>query len=135
MKQIILQKFITRKDIQTHPDWLYIFGDNDKRVGKGGQAKEMRGEPNSVGIRVKKAPGTNEKAYYTDIEAVQNIVNITQDFKVIETHLIFGKTVVIPKDGIGTGLAKLKDNAPMTLQFVEGMIEELIKRYGVKETK
>ena len=135
MKQIILQKFITREDIQINKHWLYIFGDNDKRVGKGGQAKEMRGEPNSIGIRVKKTSGTKEEAYYTDVEALKNIENITQDFKIIEEHLMNGGIVVIPIDGIGTGLAKLKDIAPITLQFVKGMIKELIKRYGLKETK
>jgi len=135
MEQIILQKFITRKDIQSNPKVLYVFGDNDKRAGKGGQAKEMRGESNSIGIRVKKAPGTTQEVYYTDIEALQNIEKITADFKVIEEHLINGGIVVIPTDGIGTGLAKLIDTAPITLQFVKGMVKELIKRYGLKEAR
>lgn len=130
MGQIIFQKFITRKDIQAHPDWLYIFGDNDQRIGKGGQAKEIRGEPNSIGIRVKKAPKTGKNVYYNDIEILDNILKITKDFKVVINHLINDGIVVIPKDGIGTGLAKLKDNAPKTLAFINMIIKELVEKYG-----
>ena len=53
---IIYQKFIYRSDLKANPSVLYLFGDNLQRVGLGGQAKEMRGEPNAVGIATKKAP-------------------------------------------------------------------------------
>ncbi len=69
---IIFQKFIYREDLKTNQGVMYLFGDNDMRVGKGGQAKEMRGEPNAIGIRVKKAPKTTN-AYYTDEEYQSNI--------------------------------------------------------------
>ena len=130
MEQIIFQKFITRKDIKSHPKRLYIFGDNDQRVGTGGQAKEMRGEPNSIGIRVKKAPKTGKHVYYYDSEIGSNLVKIKEDFETIFMHLDNDGIVVIPKDGIGTGLAKLKDNAPLTLNFIDSLIKELVERYG-----
>jgi hypothetical protein len=49
---------IYRRDLRANPESLYLFGDNTKRVGIGGQAREMRGEPNAVGIATKNAPGS-----------------------------------------------------------------------------
>ncbi len=120
-------KFISRDYIRANPDKYFIFGDNDTRIGNGGQAKEMRGEPNSIGIRVKKTPGTNKSAYYTDNEYLDNVTKIVQDFASVNYYLKKGKTVVVPSDGIGTGLAKLKDYAPYTLKFVKDIIKALEK--------
>ena len=65
---IIFQKMIYREDLIRNPDTIYLFGDNDKRKGLGGQAKEMRGESNAIGIRTKKAPFSDNSAYYIDSE-------------------------------------------------------------------
>jgi len=47
---ILYQDQIKRDDLRAHPDRIYLFGDNVARQGRGGQAKEMRGEPNALGI-------------------------------------------------------------------------------------
>ena len=39
MKQIIFQKMIYREDLIRNRSVIYVFGDNDLRIGKGGQAK------------------------------------------------------------------------------------------------
>lgn len=130
---IILKKFITRKFIKSHPNEVFVFGDNDIRKGSGGQAKEMRGEQNSFGVRVKRFPGKDNLSYYTDYTYKENIKKITEDFDIVERHLKGGKDGVIPKDGIGTGLARMKDFAPRTLEYVENKIKELCNKYGVKQ--
>ena len=53
-------KVITRDKIKENPDVLYLFGDNLLRKGLGGQAKEMRGEPNTLGIVSKKYRNESE---------------------------------------------------------------------------
>jgi hypothetical protein len=53
---LIFQEWITRKDLRENPDKRYVFGDNVERRGYGGQAKEMRGEPNAIGVVTKWAP-------------------------------------------------------------------------------
>ena len=133
MKQVILQKFISRQNLKDNPDTLYIFGDNDSRVGSGGQAREMRGEPNAVGIRTKKAPKTNAIVYYNDNELFENIIKISEDFIKVYEHLLDGKIVIIPSDGIGTGLAKLEENAPNTLKYIDNIITVLIEKFNAKE--
>jgi DNA polymerase elongation subunit (family B) len=124
--QIIKQKFITRADIQANPDKIYVFGDNDTREGMGGQAKEMRGEPNSFGIRTKKAPLYDPEVYYTDAEYSDNIKKINEDILRLRNDFVLkGKTIVFPEDGIGTGMAKLKENAPKTFKFLNAVLKYL----------
>jgi len=124
---IILQKFIYREDLENNRYITYVFGDNDQRIGKGGQAKEMRGESNSIGIRVKKAPGVERSCYYYDKEYNENIKKIDQDFTIVEKKLESGELVIFPSDGIGTGLAKLGTLAPRTLRYLESVIDRLKK--------
>lgn len=126
---IIFQKFIHREDLKNNPDCIYLFGDNDMRIGNGGQAKEMRGEKNVKGIRVKKSPGTKSDNYYTDKEYEKNIKKIDDDFAYIECMLQRKYIVIIPSDGIGTGLAKLKEFAPETLLYIQHKILTLWETY------
>ena len=114
---IIYQKFIYREDLRNNPNIFYLFGDNDIRMGRGGQAKEMRGEPNAIGIRVKKAPLIGD-VYYSDSEFKENTRKINEDLNEVRKQLDYGKIIVIPSDGIGTGLALLKYKAPKTLLYL-----------------
>ena len=123
---IIYQKFIYREDLRNNPDVFYLFGDNDMREGRGGQAKEMRGEPNAIGIRVKKAPLIGD-VYYTDNEFEENIRKINEDLNEVRKQLDYGKIIIIPSHGIGTGLALLKYKAPKTLLYLVNSLLSLKK--------
>jgi len=127
---IIFKEFITRNYIKLNTSKYFVFGDNDMRIGFGGQAKEIRGEPNSIGIRVKKGPGIEPSCYYYDSEYEDNIKKIEEDFQVVEKLLKQGRTVVFPSAGIGTGLGKLKDNAPKTLKYINNRIYGFYVEYG-----
>tara|TARA_Y100000034_G_scaffold87336_1_gene104761 strand:- start:4060 stop:4287 length:228 start_codon:yes stop_codon:yes gene_type:complete len=63
---IIYQDKIFRGDLIANPNRTYLFGDNFIRKGYGGQAKEMRGEPNAYGIVTKRFPSMDKKAFLTD---------------------------------------------------------------------
>ena len=64
--------------VRAHPNTLFVFGDNDQRRGKAGQAV-IRDEPNAIGFRTKKAPRTSAKsAYYTDDEYRENVAKCKQ---------------------------------------------------------
>ncbi len=103
------QKYIRRADLQANPDKVYIFGDNVERVGLGGQAREMRGEPNAFGIATKWSPDR----CFSDADYAAVLPIWTADFMFLTSNLIdFCKTLVIPRDGIGTGLADLPTKAP-----------------------
>jgi len=63
---IITMDVITRDYVKDNPDMVFIFGDNDERDGMGGQAGEMRGERNAIGIPTKKKPSATDDSYYTN---------------------------------------------------------------------
>lgn len=121
----IKQKRIYRADLQANPDILYVFGDNTQRVGMGGQAGEMRGEPNAVGVATKVTPAASPGAYFSDSAYVANCARIDADLEPLEAHLLAGGTVVFPLDGIGTGLSEMPERCPKTFTYLETRIKEL----------
>jgi len=116
---IIYQKFILRTDLQANPEQLYVFGDNVQRVGMGGQAAYMRGEPNAVGVATKWTPSGDPAAYFadTDMSKVKQIW--IEDTERLVNHLLEGGTVVWPEDGIGTGLSDVPARAPKLWEWME----------------
>ncbi len=99
--------WITRDMLRAEPDAVFVFGDNMRRVGLGGQAASMRGEPNAIGVATLYAPG----AYYRAGDPTALAV-VIDDLRKVGAALIDGRTVCVPRDGLGTGLARLPENAP-----------------------
>ena len=125
MYKVIYKKFITRQDVRDNSDAIFIFGDNDQRTGYGGQAKAMRGEPNAIGIRVKKYPSMDEQSFYTDDELMENIIKIDSDInKITELSHSHLKDIIVPESGIGTGLAKLSTKAPKTFDYLNIILRQ-----------
>ncbi|MDW9531947.1 hypothetical protein RWE87_13775 [Sinorhizobium meliloti] len=116
---VLRQKYIRREDLQSNPETLYLFGDNDDRSGYGGQAKEMRDEENAVGVRTKWSPSNNRSAFFRDTDAEQVFGMIDEDLEPVIDHLRSGGTVVIPADGLGTGLSRLPETSPIIFNYLE----------------
>lgn len=112
-------KLITRKMMQEHPETLFVFGDNMMEQGFGGQAKEMRGEPNAVGIPTKFLPSYDDKAFFTDDDIYRVKSKIDAQVLKLFLHASAGGNIVWPQDGIGTGLADLKNKAPAIWKLIE----------------
>lgn len=139
MVLVIKQKRIYREDIKNNPNLLYVFGDNLDREGLGGQAFEMRGEPNSFGIATKRSISHSYPDDYFFDEQEDVIEIIATEFGRLECALCIVDTgvdglseprlkydgVVIPSDGLGTGLSKLPEYAPKALQYIEQRIKDL----------
>lgn len=108
------RKFILREHLRKEPEKLFVFGDNLERKGFGGQAKEMRGEPNAVGIPTKRKPTMNPDAFFNDSpEDYREWSNHSfKDLNKLWSHSLHGGTIVWPEAGIGTGRAKLKETSP-----------------------
>ena len=116
---------IKREDLKKNPGTLYVFGDNDQRSGLGGQAKEMRGEPNAMGISTKKAPNMDESAFKSDKEFEENARIITADVDAIIEAWNTGKYNKVLVPPIGTGLAKLSEKAPRTFEYLNAELARL----------
>ena len=101
----------SREEIRANPRALYVFGDNLAERGLGGQAAAARGEPNAVGIATKRAPSLVESAFLTDADLPRLQDHVAPALNRLREHLAAGGTVVMPADGIGTGLAQMPDRA------------------------
>lgn len=126
---IIRQKFIYREDLQNNPGVIYVFGDNEMQFGYGGQAKEMRGEPNAFGIPTKESPST----YWSDDQYFEKIDLLYKSFEELKTLLNINRIVVYPSDGIGTGYAKMSEKCPDIFKYLNEQVDGLFKIYGVYE--
>jgi hypothetical protein len=127
---------IRRSDLQKNPKVIFLFGDNvedhqkpfAQRLGKGGQAAEMAGELNAVGIpTLWKAPdGADQSAYFSDARFEEIKTVIDKAFAKIKP----GTKIVVPVDdngdfNLGTGIAQLKERAPSILKYIESKIQAL----------
>lgn len=126
-------KWISREIVRANPDKVFLFGDNLRRYGLGGQAKEMRGEPNAVGIVTKCQPDVSNRAYLHDDEFAENCLTIDLDLDaamdlaamLADYYRNIDSIIVIPAVGIGTGLAELDKRAPRTFQYLQKRLAEL----------
>lgn len=122
---LVFQHRIYRKDLLLNPTNLYLFGDNLERRGFGGQAAEMRGEPNAVGVATKKAPGMKDADFFSDEHFKEYSEAILRDLQPAKMQLSFYGIVVIPSDGLGTGLSELPKRAPRLHKFLYEQIEHM----------
>lgn len=120
MKQLILvsRKF-SIEQCRVNFDTLFIFGDNDERVGMGGQAI-IREQKNSVGFSTKKAPGGLKEDYYTDDEYEGNCKKIEEEIEKIKKYAQEGeyKAIAFPFMGLGTGLSEMPLRCPKTFFYM-----------------
>jgi hypothetical protein len=66
----------------------------------------------------------DEAAFMSDKDLIKNRQIIDGDIAKIKAT---GKTVVMPKDGLGTGLAQLKEKAPQTYAYLK---QRLLQEFG-----
>lgn len=122
---VFRQKWITRDDLKSNRDRLYVFGDNMVRVGLGGQAGAMRGEPNAFGIPTKWYPSNDDKSFFRDSDFESGGLvwsTLHSAFTQLREVLKNGYTVVIPEDGLGTGLSRLPTTAPTIAAYIDDQI-------------
>lgn len=111
--QIKYLPWITRNMLRAEPDAIFVFGDNAKRYGLGGQAKEMRGEPNALGVATLYEPGM----YYRAGDPIATAI-VAGDLATLAAKIARGATVYVPSDGLGTGLARLPESAPTLANLI-----------------
>lgn len=97
-------KLYTPELLRQNPDKIYVFGDNMKRYGKGGQAV-IRDEPNAFGVATKRHPSMDDWAFFSDKDdEFECVINDLRDLYTLSKTY----TVVFPEAGIGTGLADME---------------------------
>lgn len=110
---------------RNHPDKIFVFGDNLDRSGRGGQAI-IRYEPNAFGVPTKRFPRMHESAFFSDQDCERK--HVTDSLRRL-WQLGQSKHIVFPTDGLGTGLAKMREKSPLI--YTE-MCEILLNHFGYK---
>ena len=126
MRVEVQDEYFSVKQCEENPDKLYVFGDNTLRSGKKGQAV-IRNCENSFGIPTKKFPSMSEMSFFSDEPEELMLVEIALD-QLYELSKIYG-TIVFPKDGLGTGLAKMNTKSPKLFWYLKSKIKLL---FGVE---
>lgn len=111
-----------------NPSYCFVFGDNLMRKGKKGQAI-IRDESNSYGIPTKRIPSMSSNAFFSDKEDEYLIVKDAL-IELWNFHLQ-NKTIVLPENSIGSGLADLKNKSPK----VNSLVERFWNRARLEESK
>lgn len=104
--------------LRANPKFMFVFGDNLRRVGKGGQAI-IRDEPNAVGLATKNAPSRAPHAFFSD----NNTDEIAISDEILRIlRLATYRMVVIPftdRVELGTGLSELPTRAPLLYEILK----------------
>lgn len=116
----ICTELYTPKLLRASPDKVFVFGDNMKGFGKGGQAV-IREEPNAFGIPTKRYPSKDNWAYFSDKEDERQAVLLS-----LRRLYVVGqsKVIVFPQCGIGTGLALMGEKSPKIFEEMNGILKE-----------
>lgn len=86
----------------------------------------MRGEVNAVGVPTKKLPANTASSFMSDDELTDNIKAIDKAVELaIELAMCVSGVIVIPEQGLGTGLAKLEEKAPQTFAYLQQRLRDM----------
>lgn len=126
---------------RAHRDKVFVFGDNTKGFGKGGQAI-IRDEPNAFGVPTKRLPSMAANAFFE--EGNGDDLNYVLDALANLWGLLRGDpgegvkevTVIIPvnsdgKVSLGLERAELPQRAPSIYATIEQHVQEMCDAYGV----
>ena len=126
MKVIVQEEWYSTAQCIANPMYIYVFGDNTKKVGNGGQA-QIRPCNNTFGIATKRAPSNDDAAFFDD--SIADYVAMFND--IYRLHVMMSSplseeyTLVFPVDGLGTGLSELPKRAP----FINSQLSLLLDKY------
>lgn len=111
-KIIVTSNWYTPQFVASNPTYLFVFGDNLLRVGKGGQAV-IRDLPNTFGVATKATPSMDTKAFFDDANP-EHLKQLKTDLGMLKEIGNLGSyyAIVFPTSGLGTGLAQLREKAP-----------------------
>jgi len=123
----IFDGFWSVDDVRKNPNFLFVYGDNNVKSGKRGQAI-IRDELNSIGIPTKKYPSNHSNSFYTDFEYTDNVKRINDAIELIIKKSTLYQYIILPKDGFGIGLAQLSIKAPKTYKYLNESIKILCRK-------
>lgn len=96
-----LPKKITPEWLREHPEYIFVFGDNLQRWGKGGAAI-CRDEPNAYGFITKKYPSNRNDSFYRP-EEYEGVFR--EEFIKLQRYIMANPDKIFLVSRLGAGLA------------------------------
>lgn len=96
-----VDKVVTEDFLNRNKNHIFVFGDNDMRVGCGGAAA-LRHCPNTYGFVTKKKPSNRDEDYYTQEEYVHKYI---EEMRLLRNQIALNKDKLYLISRIGAGLA------------------------------
>jgi hypothetical protein len=117
-------RHITRSEVQSNRGFTYTFGDNITEKGMGGMAKQLRGEPNAVGVPTKWYPTLHWDAFFSDDPLAKRSPESAKEFMetAIRAAEARGLLIIVPS-GIGQGLAQMPTRCPKLYAWLTRRLE------------
>ena len=114
--------FYTPTLVSVNPNKLYVFGDNTRRIGRGGQAI-IRHCINSFGITTKINPDMRSNSFFNDRQ--EEFTYVLQGLSALTAIYLYNvyDAIVFPSSGIGTGLSRLPECSPLILNMIDTYFE------------
>lgn len=116
---------VTRDRVRAGKLFLFAFDDDEMRLTEGGLAAQCRGEPNTIGIRTRRAPGSDPESVWNDTHIALHQQQLDEDFALLISWAEAGGPVFLPKAGLGNLAPRLVDTAPRTYLFLQKKVKEL----------
>ncbi len=126
MKITVQEDWYSLEQCNANPHNIYVFGDNFKHFGNGGQAM-IRSAKNSIGLATKKLPSQEANSFFDDSldDFVGMLTDIYKLYQMTQHPAYADYTMVFPKAGLGTGLSELPTRAP----FINQQLMLLLHQY------
>lgn len=133
MGLILFAGWYSQELCRQHPDKVFVFGDNAKRFGMGGQAV-IRNESNTLGVATKRKPSMTESSFFSE-SSETDLDTVLSDLSTVWAALKEGKEVVIPvtaagEVSLGRERAELPERAPSIYKTIVMHVEEMKDVYG-----
>ena len=74
---------VTRDRVRAGKLFLFAFDDDEMRLTEGGLAAQCRGEPNTIGIRTRRAPGSDPESVWNDTHIALHQQQLDEDFALL----------------------------------------------------
>ena len=134
MGEFRYEERITRRMVKAElGQSIFVFGDNMLHIGYGGQAKEMRGELNAIGIPTKRRPAMNPEDFFSD--RPEELAAVCRAIHSITERVQQGQNIVWPTHGIGTGFARIHEKSPKIAAFLQSFEEVLFAVMTIDKPK
>lgn len=120
--------------LEKNPDTIFVFGDNSRRIGRGGQAI-IRGAPNALGIVTKRVGDMARGSFFEENNAADRKA-VEDDLAKLEAVLKEGKNVIIPVSrqtgtiSLGLERAQLPQRAPSLYALICDTIDRFAEEFG-----